>query len=106
MLFESLMGKLTNYPNLKQALRDVLLKGSILESLPDDEEQEQLRMHGFFRSRENTVVISNKIFEMRLYKQFLGDSKKEDALRQEVASTKSIFVQDGWLNIPLILEKF
>lgn len=106
MLFESLMGKLTNYPNMKQALRDVLLKGSILESLPDDEEQEQLRMYGFIRSRENTVVISNKIFEMRLYKQFLGDSKKDDALRQEAASTKSIFVQDGWLNIPLILEKF
>lgn len=106
MLFGSLMGKLTNYSNLKQALRDVLLKGSILESLPDDEEQEQLRMYGFIRSRENTVVISNKIFEMRLYKQFLGDSKKEDALRQEAASTKSIFVQDGWLNITLILEKF
>lgn len=54
----------------------MLLKGSILESLPDDEEQEQLRMYGFIRSRENTVVISNKIFEMRLYKQFLGDVVK------------------------------
>jgi len=106
MLFESLMGKLTNYPNLKRALKDVLLKGEVLESLPDDEEQEQLRMYGFIRTKDNAVAVSNKIFEMRLYKQFLGESKKEDIYRQEAASIKSIFVQDGWLNVPLILERF
>lgn len=105
-LFEFLMGKLINYPNLKEALRNVLLKGEVLENLPDDEQQEQLRMYGFVRNHENSVVVSNKIFEMRLYRQFLGECAQSNSIRQEAASIKSIFVEDGWLNIPLIMEYF
>lgn len=105
-LFESLMGKLINYPDLKEALRNVLLKGEVLENLPDDEEQEQLRMYGFVRNHENNVVVSNKIFEMRLYRHFLGESAQANSIRQEAASIKNIFVEDGWLNIPLIMEHF
>ena len=63
-------------------------------------------MYGFVRNHENSVVVNNKIFEMRLYRQFLGERAQTNNIRQEATSIKSIFVEDGWLNIPLIMEHF
>ena len=77
-LFDSLKGKLINYPMLREKLKGILLRGDTLEYLPDDEAQQQLQMFGFVRNEHNTCVIFCRIFEMRLYKQFLGESKYDD----------------------------
>ena len=106
-LFESLIGKLVNYPDLKEALRRVLLRGEVIAHQPDDDEQKQLRMYGFIVNNHNTVAVSNKIFEMRLYNYFIGESNKNNDLRQLAASNKSIFVdKDGALDIRKIMEHF
>ena len=104
-LFDSLTGKLINYPDLRNRLRGILLRGDTLEFLPDNEAQKQLRMFGFVRNENNTCVIFNRIFEMRLYKQFLGESKYDD-LKQLSTSEKSMFIEDGILNIPKIMQHF
>lgn len=104
-LFDSLIGKLTNYPELAAKLRGILLRGDTLEYLPDSEAQKQLRMFGFVRNEHNTCVIFCRIFEMRLYKQFLGESKYDD-LKQLGTSEKSAFIEDGILNIPKIMQHF
>ena len=75
-LFDSLTGKLFNYPELKQKLRNVLLHGETLAWLPYDHEQQQLYIYGFIRNNHNTVAISNKVFEMLLYAHFIGESDK------------------------------
>ncbi|MBO5599327.1 MAG: AAA-like domain-containing protein [Oribacterium sp.] len=106
-LFESLIGKLTNYPELKGQLRRILLRGETIAHLPDDEEQKQLRMYGFIVNNHNTVAVANRIFEMRLYNYFIGESKVNEDLRQLAASDKSIFVdKDGWLDISKIMSHF
>ena len=106
-LFESLSGKLTNYPVLKKKLRAILLRGETLAWLPYDEEQQQFFMYGFIRNNHNTVAISNRIFEMLLYAHFIGESDDNNEWRQKGAETKSIFVDaDGWLNVPKIMEHF
>ncbi|MCR5604890.1 MAG: AAA-like domain-containing protein [Lachnospiraceae bacterium] len=106
-LFESLSGKLENYPELKGQLRRILLRGETIAHLPDDEEQKQLRMYGFIVNNHNTVAIANRIFEMRLYNYFIGESNKNEDLKQLAAANKSIFVdEDGWLNIRKIMEHF
>ena len=104
-LFDSLMGKLTNYPLLREKLKGILLRGNTLEYLPDDEAQKQLRMYGFVRNYHNTCVVFNRIFEMRLYKQFLGESKYDD-LKQLGSSEKSVFIENGELNVPKIMQHF
>lgn len=104
-LFDSLTGKLTNYPELREKLKGILLRGNTLEYLPDDEAQKQLRMYGFVRNYHNTCVVFNRIFEMRMYKQFLGESKFDD-LKQLGNSEKSIFIENGELNIPKIMKHF
>ena len=105
--FDSVMGKLVNMPELKGQLRNILLRGETVAYLPDDEEQRLLRMFGFIYNNHNTVAVSNEIFEMRLYNYFIGESRKNDDLKQMAAADKNIFInEDGTLNVKTILEHF
>ena len=106
-LFGSVMGKLVNLPQLKKQLRDILMKGDVIAWLPDDEEQKLLYMYGFIKNENNTVKIANRLFEMRLYQYFLGESRKNEAFRSDALVHKSIFINDDHsLNMPPILEHF
>lgn len=106
-LFESLTGKLVNYPELKNQLRRILLRGETFGWLPYDPAQQQLQMYGLIGNRHNTVAVANRIFEMLLYVHFIGESRQNDALKQSATEAKSAFVDgDGWLNVPLIMERF
>lgn len=106
-LFDSLMGKLINYPTLKGQLRRILLRGETIAWSPYDEEQQQLRMYGFIRNHHNTVAVSNRIFEMLLYSHFINESNIHEALRQSAIAEKAVFVdKDGWLDVRKIMEHF
>lgn len=106
-LFDSLTGKLTNYPDLKAKLRAILMRGETVAWLPYDEEQQQLYMYGFIRNNHNTVAVSNQIFEMLLYAHFIGESDKYNELKQIASEYKTIFVDaDGWLDVPKIMDHF
>lgn len=104
-LFESLMGKLTNNPELKERLRRILLLGDTSDYLPDDDDQKQLLLYGFVNVVNNKMVVANRIFEMRLYRQFVGETKYDNLL-QMAAAEKNIFIADGMLNVPKIMEHF
>lgn len=106
-LFGSIMGKLVNIPQLKRQLRDILMKGDVVAWLPDDEEQKMLFMYGFIVNDHNTVKIANRLFEMRLYQYFLGESRRNEDFRSDALLNKSIFIDENHaLKIPLILEHF
>ena len=106
-LFESLTGKLTNYPELRKRLRAILMRGETFAWLPYDEEQQQLFMYGFIRNNHNTVAVSNRMFEMLLYTHFIGESDKNNDLKQIAAGMKSSFVdEEGYLDIPKIMDHF
>ena len=76
-LFDSLMGKIHDYDRLTGQLYRIFLQGESVEYLPDNKEQEQLIMYGFIIPENNTIIVANRIFEMRLYKYFVGESMKE-----------------------------
>ena len=106
-LFDSLTGKLINYPELKKQLRNILLKGDSYAWLPYEPAQQQLDMYGLIRNNHNTVAVSNRIFEMLLYTLFVGESNQNEDLRQLAAASKTIFSdEEGWLDIPKIMDHF
>ena len=106
-LFDSLTGKLINYPELKKQLRNILLKGDTYAWLPYEPAQQQLDMYGLIRNNHNTVAVSNRIFEMLLYTLFVGESNQNEDLRQLAAASKTIFSdEEGWLDIPKIMDHF
>lgn len=69
-LFESLMGKLHDYPSLKRKLYAILFGGKKMVYNPDDPAVDIAVMFGFLRNDDGTLVIANRIFETRLYAQF------------------------------------
>ncbi|MBR0093187.1 MAG: ATP-binding protein, partial [Lachnospiraceae bacterium] len=71
-LFESLIGKLENYPDLSDAVKSLLMRGESMDYQPYDNAQSQLRMYGFITTKEQKVVIANRIFESLLYDYYLG----------------------------------
>ena len=105
MLFESLTGKLINFPELREKLRYILLLGEATDYYPYDDNQKQLLMYGFIRVVNNKVVVANRIFEMLLYRMFIGENRYEE-LRQMAAMDRNIFIEDGRLNVPKIMEHF
>ncbi|MBR1710117.1 MAG: AAA family ATPase [Clostridia bacterium] len=105
-LFDSIMGKLHNFDKLRGQLYKILLQGDTVEYLPDDKQQEQLIMYGFIMVENNTIAVANRIFEMRLYKYFVGNSRFTDELREEAIEHKTEFIRKEEIDVPLIMEHF
>ena len=105
-LFDSLMGKVRSYDNLRSQLKEILFNGETVAYLPDNKDQEQLIMYGFIVNNHNTIAVANRIFEMRLYNYFIGESKFAEEMRGDALDNKPEFIKGGELNVPLIMERF
>jgi hypothetical protein len=106
-LFESLTGKLTNYPRMKEVLYRILMTGESIPFNVDQEELSQLQMYGFIKNQNNTVAVSNRIFETRLYNLMLSDEElKSNDFSRQGSLEKNMFVSGGVLNMLLVLERF
>ena len=106
-LFQSLTKNLNNYPELKAAIKSILMEGTKLAWNPDQAEIVQMQMYGLIRNNHNTVGVANRIFETRLYNLFLSDEElKNNVFSREGELAKNIFIEDGRLNVRLIMERF
>ena len=106
-LFQSLTKNLNNYPELKAAIRSILMEGTKLTWNPDQDEIVQMQMYGLIRNDHNTVRVANRIFETRLYNLFLSEEEmKNNVFSREGELAKNIFIEDGQLNMRLIMERF
>lgn len=72
-LFESLTGKLINYPELKAILSTILFEGKDIPYVSTNPSIEMAAMFGFVKNYNNIVVITNRIFESVLYNYLLSD---------------------------------
>ena len=106
-LFQSLTKNLNNYPELKAAIRSILMEGAKLTWNPDQEEIVRMQMYGLIRNDHNSVRVANRIFETRLYNLFLSEEElKNNVFSREGELAKNQFITDGKLNMRLIMERF
>lgn len=106
-LFESVIGKLEDYPELKSTLHALLFYGQNIVYNPDDSLIDMALMFGFIKVEDNRVLIANRIFETRVYNYFLTTTDMQNTdLYKAALQDKSQFIADGCLNMQLILEKF
>ena len=106
-LFESLMGKLQNYPELNTMLRSLLFAGRSIAYNADEPAIDMASMFGFIKNQHGTVAIANRIFEMRLYNLYLSSAEMQGLdLYKASLLDKNQFIVDGHLNMRLILERF
>lgn len=106
-LFESLLNKVEDDSELEGLLWELLFKGKEIAYVLGSRSVETALMFGFVKKVNNSVVIANRIFEVILYNYFLASPKmQQDRIYDAALKDRNQFVQDGRLNMRLILEKF
>lgn len=105
-LFESLDNKLIDFPELKEMLKSLLLKGKTIEYVPGDVGIRMAVMFGFVTLENGMAVVSNRIFETRLYNGFLAEQARCMDIPQIAAEEKNQFLADGRLDMDLVVQKF
>ena len=105
-LFESLVNKLTDYPELKSVLYELLFTGKAIPYNPLNKYIETAEMFGFIKNENGSAVISNRIFETVLYNLFISEEYMDSKIYDAGLREKNQFVSGGHLNMRKILEKF
>jgi hypothetical protein len=105
-LFESLINKLTDYPEIRNIVYEILFKGKDISYTALNKSIDVAEMFGFVVNQNNKVVISNRIFETILYDYFLSEELVGNNLYDAALRDKNQFVDNGHLNMKLVLERF
>ncbi|MDO4337601.1 MAG: AAA-like domain-containing protein [Eubacteriales bacterium] len=106
-LFDSLLNKLEDYPELNEMLRDSLFKGKEIAYVIGIRSIEMALMFGFVKISNNTVCIANRIFETLLYNFFLASpAMQQEKIYDAALKDKGLFIDNGHLNMRMILERF
>lgn len=105
-LFESLVNKLTDYPELKNVLYELLFTGKAIPYNPLNKYIETAEMFGFIKNENGSAVISNRIFEAVLYNLFISEEYMDSKIYDAGLREKNQFVSGGHLDMRRVLEKF
>ena len=77
-LFESLINKLTDYPEMNQMLYNLLFSGKGIAYNPMNPMIDIAEMFGFVKNAEGMVVPANRIFDTLLYNYYLSSNEIHD----------------------------
>ena len=66
-LFESLIAKLNDFPELNDMISRLLFQGQSIAYNPDNSAIQTAQMFGFVKVEDSNVVIANRIFETKLW---------------------------------------
>ena len=105
-LFDDMVKKLTEYPKLREVIQNILFYGS---SYPFNRENMLINLgltFGFLKEESGTVVISNRIFETKMYDWSLADMAIDSDIYREASMEKNQFIISGMLQMKKVLEKF
>lgn len=106
-LFESMMGKLREYPELDSMLKKLLFTGADITYNADEPAFDMATMFGFIKNKNGQAVIANRIFETRLYNFYLSAAEMQNMdIYKASQRDRSQFIIDGHLDMRRILEKF
>lgn len=105
-LFQSLTGKLTDYPELRSVLYELLFVGKPIPYVPQNYYIDAAAMFGFIKNDNGTVAIANRIFESVLYNLFISEEFAASKMYDAGVQDKNQFIVGGHLDVRRILEKF
>ena len=105
-LFDDMNKKLSEFPALRDMLKDILYNGESYKYNIDDKSTELARMFNFITNDHGMVKISNRIFETRLYNAFAFEEESKCPIVQESYIDKNQFIENGRLNVEKIIERF
>ncbi len=106
-LFESMIGKVINYPNLNSILENKIFKGETVSYNASVQEIDLAAMFGIVKNAGGVVVPANKVFAKVLADYYLAqDEIRSIDIYKASLRDKNQFVDNGRLNMRRILERF
>ena len=105
-LFDDMVKKLADFPELKHMLKEILFHGRAYAYERENPLINLGVMFGFLKSQSHTVLVANRIFETKLYNLFLSEEETGDFGYQAGTLEKNQFVREGHLDMELVLKKF
>ena len=106
-LFDSLMGKVINNPEMSNTLEDLLFTGKDVAYNRYNLAVNDALMYGFIVIKGNTIKIANRIFEMLLYNYYLSENEmKNSSIYRAGSNDRDLFIKDGHLDMDKVLERF
>ena len=105
-LFDDMNKKLSDFPDLREMLKDILYRGEPYKFNIDNKVIELARMFNYITNDHGLVRISNRIFETRLYNAFAFEEESKLQLVRESYIDKNQFIDNGQLNIEKIIQRF
>lgn len=105
-LFDDMVKKLMDYPELKEMIQNMLFAGSSYSFNRDNYLINLGVTFGFLKEREGSVAISNRIFETKMYDLFLSEMSVNSAIYSVADKDKNQYIVSGMLQMDLVLKKF
>ena len=106
-LFESLLHRLEEYPELEKLLQVLLFTGQPILYNPLNPSIQVAVMFGFVKNDVGNAVVSNRVFSTVLYNYFLSTAEAQETMAYTLGTrNKSQFIEAGRLDMTLVLEKF
>ncbi len=105
-LFETLVNKLEEYPELREMLYASLFTGDKISFNYDNQNIDLAAMLGFVKNEQGTMVIANRLFETRLYNLFLSEEEITSRIFTAGAMEKNQFVKNRMLDMDMVLKRF
>lgn len=80
-LFDDMVKKLSDFPELKTMLKEILFQGREYSFEGDNPMINLGVMFGFLKNQNQIVMVANRIFETKLYNLFLSEEETENLAR-------------------------
>lgn len=105
-LFDDMVKKLADYPQLKKMIQDILFCGSRFPFEKENALISQGVNFGFLKEKEGNVVLGNRIFETKMYDLFLSEMAVRSEIYQQGSMESSQYIVGGMLQMDFVMRKF
>lgn len=106
ILFDDLNKKLADFSELRSIIESILVQGVSYTYNADNYAIQLGSTFGFLVNRNTRATIANRIFETRLYNKFISEIETTNDLYHLAEGEKNKFIQNRYLDMELVLEKF
>ena len=104
-LFDDIVKKLDQFPELERTIRGILFNGDRYPLNYYDKATNLALMFNFVKQQDGALAVGCRMFEIWFYNYFLYQDKTTPAFQQGMIE-KNQFIHDGILDIPHLLERF
>lgn len=105
-LFDDLIKKLEDFPEIKSSLKDILYYGKEYSFNLDIKIINLAAMFNFIKNVNGKVRVFNRTMETRLYNLFTNEEEHKNEMYTHGDTDRNQFVENGVLKMENILERF